>query len=242
MESLVIPVLGLAVIDAINPSALAVALWWLARPGATPRLLAYIGGIFVAYLSMGIALMLGAGAFVRRFGGLLEHPAVLAVQLAVGLALFAYAVFAPKAAASDVQREPRIGGLLGMALLGATVTVVELTTALPYFAAVALMTAEHAAMTQWLPLLLAYNVIFIAPPLFLVAMNVAFGRQLQGGYAHWRARMQAGAREAGLWVMALAGVALCGDAVSRYLDHRNRDGASLPSIDGAVSASPRAPG
>jgi len=242
MESLAIPVLGLAVIDAINPSALAVALWWLARPGATPRLLAYIGGIFVAYVSMGVALMLGAGAFVRRFGDALDNPAVLAVQLAIGLALFAYAVFAPKAAASDVQREPRIGGLLGMALLGATITVVELTTALPYFAAIALMTAEHAPASQWLPLLLAYNVIFIAPPLALVALNVVFGRQLQGGFAHWRTRLQAGAREAGLWVMALAGVALCGDAVSRYLAQRERDGASLPPIEGAVIASPRAPG
>jgi len=241
MESLAIPVLGLAVIDAINPSALAVALWWLARPGATPRLLAYIGGIFVAYLSMGIALMLGAGAFVRRFGEALDHPAVLAVQLAIGLALFAYAVFAPKATAQQAQREPRVGGLLGMALLGATVTLVELTTALPYFAAVALMTAEHATVSHWLPLLLVYNVIFIAPPLVLVALNVMFGAQLQGRFAHWRARMQAGAREAGLWVMALAGVALCGDAVSRYLAHRDRDGASLPPVAEAVSALPTAP-
>lgn len=241
MESLAIPVLGLAVIDAINPSALAVALWWLTRPGATPRLLAYIGGIFVAYLSMGIALMLGAGAFVHRFGGALEHPVVLAVQLAIGLVLFAYAVFAPKVPASDVQREPRGAGLLGMALLGATVTLVELTTALPYFAAVALMTVEGAAVPQWLPLLLAYNVIFVAPPLVLVALNVAFGRRLQGRFAQWRTRLQAGAREAGLWVMALAGVALCGDAVSRYLAHLDRDRASLPPIAEAVSVSPSVP-
>lgn len=241
MESLALPVLGLAVIDAINPSALAVALWWLARPGATPRLLAYIGGIFVAYLSMGVALMLGAGAFVRRFGQALEHPAVLAVQLAIGLALLAYAVFAPKAVASDVQRAPRVGGLLGMALLGATVTLVELTTALPYFAAIALMTAEGMAVSHWLPLLVIYNLIFVAPPLVLVALNAAFGPQLQGRFAHWRARLQAGAREAGLWVMALAGVALCGDAVSRYLAHADRDGASLPQTAEAVSALRPAP-
>ncbi|WP_342316053.1 GAP family protein [Lysobacter sp. FW306-1B-D06B] len=239
MESLAIPVLGLAVIDSINPSALAVALWWLARPGATSRLLAYIAGIFVAYLSMGIALMLGAGAVVRRFGDALDHPVVLAVQLAIGLSLFAYAVLAPKVSvAADTQREPRVGGLLGMALLGATVTLVELTTALPYFAAVALMTAEGIAATRWLPLLLVYNLIFVAPPLLLVGLNLAFGRHLQGRFAHWRVRLQAGAREAGLWVMAMAGIALSGDAITRYLGQRDT---TAPRAE-TVSASPRAPG
>ncbi|HEY0504288.1 MAG TPA: GAP family protein [Lysobacter sp.] len=239
MESLAVPVLGLAVIDAVNPSALAVALWWLARPGATPRLLAYIAGIFVAYLSMGIALMLGAGAFVRRFGDALDHPVVLALQLAIGLALFGYAVFAPKAsAATDAQREPRVAGLLGMALLGATITLVELTTALPYFAAIALMTAERMAAAQWLPLLVVYNVVFVLPPLLLVGLNALFGRQLQGRFARWRVRLQAGAREAGLWVMAMAGIALCGDAVTRYLGQR--DGGTAPAA--TISASPRAPG
>ncbi|MET0582029.1 MAG: hypothetical protein ABWX88_08920, partial [Pseudoxanthomonas sp.] len=33
-------VLGLALVDSINPSALAVTLWWLAQPAAAPRVLA----------------------------------------------------------------------------------------------------------------------------------------------------------------------------------------------------------
>lgn len=224
MSSIALPVLGLAVVDSINPSALAVVLWWLARPGATPRLLAYIAGILVAYLSLGIAMMLGAGAMVRRFGDALDHPVVLTLQLAIGLALLGYGMFAPKPKpGADEQRQPRVGGLLGMMLLGMTVTVVELTTALPYFAAIALMTSAHTPVEQWLPLLLVYNLIFIAPPLALVGMNAAFGRHLQERFAHWRLRLQAGAREAGLWIIALAGVALAGDAVSRFMAARGAD-------------------
>lgn len=221
MNGIAIPVLGLAVVDSINPSALAVVLWWLARPGATPRLLAYIAGIVVAYLSLGVALMVGAGAVVRSFGAWLDHPVVLSLQLVLGLGLLGYGVFAPKAkAAPDEQRQPRVSGLLGMWLLGMTITVVELTTALPYFAAVALMTSVGVPAAQWVPLLLLYNLIFIAPPLVLVGLNAMFGRHLQDRFAHWRLRLQAGAREAGLWVMAIAGVALSGDAVSRFLGER----------------------
>lgn len=222
MNSIAIPVLGLAVVDAINPSALAVALWWLARPGATPRLLAYVAGIAIAYLSLGIAMMLGAGVMVRRFGDAFDHPVVLSVQLAIGLGLFGYGVFAPKAkAATDVQREPRVSGLMGMLLLGMTVTVLELATALPYFAAIALMTNAGLGVMQWLPLLLVYNLVFVAPPLLLVALNLAFGRHLQARFAHWRVRLQSGAREASLWVIAIAGVALTGDAISRFMAQRD---------------------
>lgn len=239
MTSVAIPVLGLAVVDAINPSALAVALWWLARPGATPRLLAYIAGILIAYLPLGIALMLGAGALVHRFGDSLDHPVVLSLQLAIGLALLGYAVFAPKAkAATGEHREPRVGGLLGMLLLGMTVTVVELTTAMPYFAAIAVMTSANLSVAQWLPLLVVYNLIFIAPPLLLVALNAMFGRHLQGRFAHWRVRLQAGAREAGLWVMALAGVALAGDAVTRFMGERGDRERAMQSIVAPATSSP----
>lgn len=239
MESLAIPVLGLAVIDAVNPSALAVALWWLARPGATPRLLSYIAGILVAYLSLGIAMMLGAGAIVRRFGDALDHPAVLSLQLAIGVVLLGYGVFAPKAkTGTDLQRQPRVGGLPGMMLLGMTVTIVELTTALPYFAAIALMTSAQAPSTQWLPLLLVYNLIFVAPPLALVGLNALLGRHLQGRFAQWRVRLQAGAREAGLWVVALAGVALAGDAISRFLADRDRAATDAVVAPATASSAP----
>lgn len=223
MGAVAIPVLGLAVIDSINPSALVVALWWLAQPNAAPRLLAYVAGIAITYLSLGIAMMLGAGAVLRHWGEALDHPVVLALQLAIGLALLGYGIFAPKAGADDDRPppQPRIGGLLGMAMLGAVITTVELTTALPYFAAVALMTSAQMSIWQWLPLLLVYNAIFIAPPLLLLGLHLAAGHRMGARFAQWRGRLQRGAREAMLWVVAIAGVALAGDAVSRFLGDRD---------------------
>ena len=219
-----IPVLGLAVIDSINPSALAMTLWLLSRPGAVSRVVAYVAGIVVAYLALGIGLMLGMGAAMRVFGAVFDHPVVLALQFATGLGMLFYAIFAPKAGAlADEPLLPNVSGLAAMALLGATITMAELVTALPYFAATTLMTSARLAATQWLPLLLAYNAIFVAPPLLLLGLHVLLGRRLGERYAQWRTTLRRGAREATLWIIAAAGIAIAGDAANRYLALQNHD-------------------
>jgi hypothetical protein len=82
-----------------------------------------------------------------------------------------------------------------------------MVTALSYFAAVALMTSAKLALWQWLPLLLVYNAIFIAPSLLR-------------RFERWRESLQRGARETLLWIVAIAGVALAGDAVGRFTGKR----------------------
>jgi hypothetical protein len=221
MIDVAIPVLGLAVIDGINPSALVAALWLLSQPAAVPRVLAYVAGIALAYLALGIALMLGLKSALAAYGDALDHPVFLAMQLALGIGLLAYGILAPNRAVSTPEtRLPRTGGLIGMALLGVTITVVEMTTALPYFAAIALMSSSQLPLQQWLPLLLVYNAIFIAPPLILLGLHALLGKHMQGRFAHWRAALQRGAREAMLWIVTITGFALSGDAISRYLGQR----------------------
>lgn len=221
MTDIALPVLGLAVVDSVNPSALAVALWWMARPGAAPRLLAYIAGIALTYTALGIALMLGLGATMQRYGAAFDHPIALALQFALGLGMLAYAIFAPKQSKhADEQPQPRVGGLLGMVLLGMTVTAIEMVTALPYFAAIALMTSATMPVWQWLPLLLVYNAIFVAPPLLLLGLYLIAGRRLQGRFERWRVSLQRGARETLLWIVGIAGVALAADAAGRWSGHR----------------------
>lgn len=96
----------------------------------------------------------------------------------------------------------------------------ELPTAVPYFGAIALLTAADLPITQWLPLLILYNVIFVMPPLLLLAGHVVFGRRLDARYAALRDRVQAGARETMLWILGLVGSALLAwsivELVARY--------------------------
>ncbi len=208
----------LALLDSLNPSALVVALWLLSRPRAAPRLLAYVAGIFLAYLGLGIAMMLGFNALRDGLGDALDHPAALLAQGLLGAGLLAYAILAPSGAhQAQEPSAPATGTLAGYALLGMGVTVAELVTALPYFAAIALLTGAELSPFQWLPLLLGYNLVFVAPPLLLLALHAVLGRRTEARFARWRERLRRGAREATLWIFALVGVALLGDAASRWI-------------------------
>lgn len=219
MEILLPSLLLLALLDSLNPSALVVALWLLSRPQPAPRLLAYVGGILVSYLALGVAMMLGFTALSARLGQALDHPVALIVQGTLGTALLAYALFAPSTAhaAQDPGLPPASAKLLGFAMLGMAVTAAELVTALPYFAAIALMIGDKLEPAQWLPLLLGYNLIFVAPPLVLLGLHGLLGHRTDERFARWRECLRRGAREATLWIFAMAGVALMGDAASRWI-------------------------
>ena len=108
--------LGLA--DSFNPSALVVALWLLSRAHATPRLLAYVGGILAAYLGLGVAMMLGLDAMRRPLAALFAHPFAVAAQALVGAGLLAYALSAPsKGQAPAAAPVPGRGQLAAYVLL-----------------------------------------------------------------------------------------------------------------------------
>ena len=212
----------LAVLDSLNPSALVVALWLLSRPQPAPRLLAYVAGIVASYLTLGVAMMLGFTALSARLGQALDHPVALALQGLLGAALLGYAILAPSTAHAAPEPDlPATGKLLGFFVLGMAVTAAELVTALPYFAAIALMIGARLEPAQWLPLLLAYNLIFIAPPLLLLGLHGLLGHRTDERFARWRERLRRGAREATLWIFALVGVALIGDAASRWKPARS---------------------
>ncbi|MDZ3822872.1 MAG: GAP family protein [Pseudoxanthomonas sp.] len=218
MTETVAAVLALAVVDSINPSALVVAIYLLTQANVVARLLAYVAGILASYFAFGCALMLGAGALFERFGAALDHPVVWGMQAALGAVLLACAVFAPKRGPNPPPPPPapRAGGLAGMVLLGATVTALELVTALPYFGAIALMVGAGLPASAWLPLLLVYNLVFVLPPLALLGLHLAFGSRLRDRYGAWQARLQAGAREALLWIFGIVGVGLLVDAAARF--------------------------
>lgn len=218
METLLPSLFLLALLDSLNPSALVVALWLLSRPQPAARLLPYVAGIVATYLSLGIAMMLGFTALSERLGQALDHPVALIVQGLLGAALLVYAIFAPSTAyAAPEPKLPATGKRLGFFLLGMAVTAAELVTALPYFAAIALMIGDKLEPAQWLPLLLGYNLIFVAPPLLLLGLHAVQGHRTDERFARWRERLRRGAREATLWIFALVGVALMGDAATRWI-------------------------
>jgi len=208
---------ALALVDSINPSAIVVTLYLLSRGRAPTQVCVYVAAIFLTYLTLGMMMMSGMDALLRTLGTVGSSRLGFIVQGLIGLAMLLYAIQAPATAKSAPRVEPGASSYAALALLGVTVTTMELPTAVPYFGAIALLTTADLLMAQWLPLLVVYNAIFVAPPVLLLIGHIVFGKRLGARYADLRNRLQAGARETMLWIFGLVGGGLLVSSVVEYV-------------------------
>ena len=214
MSGILLAVFGLALLDALNPSAVAVTIYLLLTGRSfAPRVISYAAGIFVANFALGTALMLGLGSVWDYFDG----PFAYGAQGVVGAGLLAYAVLAPNTPRKKQERRPRSLGPGAVFLLGMTVTVVESSTAVPYLGAVAILTNAGLGAAQWLPVLAAYNLVFVSPPLLLLGAYLAFGARLRPSFERWAEKLRSASRGMLLWVLGIVGFLLLADSL-RFFD------------------------
>jgi cytochrome c biogenesis protein CcdA len=215
MTALLLGVFGLALIDSINPSALGVTLYLLlSGRSARAKVLVYLSGVFLSYFVIGVLLMLG----LESIQAYLQSSAAYAVQGVIGALLLIYGVFAPSEPKKKTQTETRAQpqSLAGLFLLGITVTVLEFATALPYLGAIGLLTTADLAVTEWLPILLVYNIIFVLPPLGLLLAYSVFGERLEKRFATWQEKLRKEARVTWLWIAAIVGFFLLADSLNYF--------------------------
>jgi cytochrome c biogenesis protein CcdA len=209
--------LALALVDSINPSAIVVTLYLLSRGRVPAQVVVYVAAIFLTYLTLGAMMMSGLDALLPSLRTTSESRVGFIVQGVIGLAMLLYAIRAPTTARSAPRVEPGASTYAALALLGVTVTTMELPTAVPYMGAIALLTTADLPMARWLPLLVLYNAIFILPPVLLLVGHIVFGKRLDARYADIRELIQAGARETMLWIFALVGGGLFVTSVVEYV-------------------------
>lgn len=211
-------VFGLALLDSVNPSALVVTISLLVSSTAyRARVATYLSAVFLASFVLGVVLMLGLGGRWDTVGGWFDHPVVKAGQGIVGAGLLLYGALAPSTAGRPrAAPEPRAPGLGGVFLLGLTITVVEFSTALPYFGAIGLLTDADLSAAAWLPILVAYNVLFVLPPLLLLAAYELVGGRLRDRLDGLRGRLERGSRAARLTVVAVVGFLLLADGLAFF--------------------------
>lgn len=208
--------LGLALLDSINPSALAMTLYLITTGARAGKVLTYIGSVFVTYFTIGLLLMLGLTTLLSTFQGVFDTTAAYLVQAAIGTVMLVYS-FSPNK--REVQtpvetKAPRAGGYVAMFLLGVTVTAAEFPTAFPYLGAIGILNSLELSL-GWLPLLLVYNLIFVAPPLLLFGAYRFFGERHRGWFERREARLKYEARETMLWTVGIVGFLLLSDALRR---------------------------
>lgn len=201
-------VLALAVLDSINPSAIVVTLYLLSTTG--PRVhrnvAVYVATIFITYGLLGLLMVLGIESLLPSIGALFQGLTGFVLQSATGLALLVYSLTASASGSSSSPvARPSAGTYAALVMLGVSVTVMELPTAFPYFAAIGLISEARLPVAAWAPLLTIYNVIFVLPPLALLAGHLVLQHRLAASYAALRQRLESGARETMLWVAGLVG-------------------------------------
>lgn len=211
-------IVGLAAVDSINPSALLATIALLLRGrSARPLVAVYVAAVLATYLAIGVALTLGLGLTPDA---VLESDAAFLVQGVLGAAMLAFAVLAPSRRQRRAPAEPRslpaANRPLAVFALGMAVTVLELPSALPYLGAVGALTRADLAVAEWLPLLVLYNLIFVLPPLGLLAGHVALGERAEAVLGRLRDRLGRAAREAFLWLLGLVGFVLLADALGHF--------------------------
>jgi cytochrome c biogenesis protein CcdA len=162
--------IGLA--DSLNPTTIAPALY-LATNEKSPRkqVAEFTLAVFAVYLGGGLAIALGPGELVlalvprpsKHLGYVLEIVAGVAMLTASAF-LWGYREHLAQRPPPEVKADGR-----SSAILGATITAVELPTAFPYFAAIAAVVGSGLGVVRQMVLIVLFNVCFIAPLLGIVA-------------------------------------------------------------------------
>jgi cytochrome c biogenesis protein CcdA len=206
-------VISIGIADSLNPTTIAPALYLATSEQARGKVIEFTAGVFAVYLFGGLAIALGPGELLLA---LVPHPGrhlSFVLEIVAGVAMLTAAAFLWGYRDRLSQREPSEpkAGSKSSALLGATITAVELPTAFPYFAAIAAIVGSGFDIVRQIMLLVLFNVCFVAPLLAIIATLTFAGphaqQMLTSGRdkleAHWPAVLALLALVAGLFVVLL---------------------------------------
>ena len=172
MLRLIALVVSIGIADSINPTTIAPALYLAGYGDARTKVTQFTAAVFGVYLFGGIAIALGPGQLLLS---LVPHPGrhlSYVLEVVVGVAMLTASAFLwgyrDRLAGREPATELRVDSR-SSALLGATITAVELPTAFPYFAAIAAIVGSDYDIPRQLFLLVLFNVCFVLPLLAIMA-------------------------------------------------------------------------
>jgi cytochrome c biogenesis protein CcdA len=159
--------------DSLNPSTVAPAMYLATgERDARRQVILFTLGVFSIYLLGGLAVALGPGELVLD---LVPHPRPElkyvfeiiggVVLLTVAMVLWSFRKLLAKRRLPEVNTDGR-----SSAILGATITALELPTAFPYFAAIAAVVGSGYGVWHQVFLILIFNVAFVLPLLAIIAV------------------------------------------------------------------------
>lgn len=206
-------VISIGFADSLNPTTIAPALYLAAGEHPRRQVAEFTLAVFGVYFLGGLAIALGPGELVLSLVPRPDHHVKYVLEIVAGVVMLTAAVFLwtwrrRLARGAKPEFTP---GKRSSAILGATITAVELPTAFPYFAAIAAIVAAHLDVVRIVFLFLIFNVCFVAPLLGILATLTFAGHNAQRLLASGRERLEAH------WPAVLAGLALLAGLIVTFL-------------------------
>ena len=196
MLELLVYLLPIVIADAMNPVLAAAVIFALGTRKPYSAALWVLSGWFVIYFVAGIALAVG----LERITGALASPRLIdfVIQTPIALALiwFAYKSARDSERSKADKHLPQargsshtLGAVSGF-LLGATINLIGLPFALPYFAAIDQMLKADLGFPEALSVLALYNLAYILPFDGLALLRFIYGEQADALFERVNAWME----------------------------------------------------
>jgi cytochrome c biogenesis protein CcdA len=201
--------LGLA--DSLNPSTIVPAFYLGTQPHARTHLMGFTAGVFGVSMIGGLILVLGPGQLLLDLVPKPAHHTRHILQLGAGVVALIGAAVLWRVRRRKFGSEPdaaKAPSGRSSVLLGAGIMAVELPTAIPYFAAIALIVGSDRGLITQVLVLTVYNVLFVAPLLAILGAHLVAPQRTERALAPIGAWLRTHAIALLAILIAVAGVVL----------------------------------
>jgi cytochrome c biogenesis protein CcdA len=173
--SLAVAVVAIALPDCINPSLIGADLFFAAGEHPARQTVAFMLVTFAVTFLVGLALALGLGDLILSVlpkpGATLKYALISAAGIVLLLASAVLWIRRDDLASSGTaDRQRKSSG--SAVLVGAGIAALELLTAFPYFAAIAMIIGSSASDSGKVSLLVLYCVVYTAPLIVIAVVCV----------------------------------------------------------------------
>ena len=166
--------LGLALVDSTSLGTIGVPIFLTVARTPVRRVVLYLATITVFYFVVGVALLLGINSALTVIGSVFESRAALIVQLLAGAALIVLSFrFDARKRAGRPKRswEPKNGSAISMVGLALTAGIVEITSMVPYIAAIGMLIGSDLSTLARIGIIAGYTTVMALPALALLGLS-----------------------------------------------------------------------
>jgi cytochrome c biogenesis protein CcdA len=181
MPGLALAVVAIALPDSLNPTLIVGAVYLALGRRPFRRTLAFTLAAFAVTLAGGLAIALGLGDLIVSLLPKLSRTVKWVILTAVGVLLIGGGVviwWKRQSLAADApslgHEQPQHGSSV---LMGAGIAAIELASAFPYFAAIAMVLGASVSVGAKVFLIALYNVVYVLPLIAIVAVCAVMGER-----------------------------------------------------------------